>query len=80
MEDHILLQLKQDMGFDQMRFYCFKKSVGKVLNIMTKLNPEGEVVVNYFTRQLVHKITWRYIESVPRVWLEVDQVEQHLSN
>ena len=45
----VLLQLKRDMGFDQMRFYCFKKSVGRVLHIMTKLNPEGEAVVNYFT-------------------------------
>ena len=42
-------QLKQDMGFTQIRFYCFKKTAGRVFHIMTNNNAKGANVVNYFT-------------------------------
>ena len=45
----VLDQLKQDMGFSQLRFYCYKKQAGRTLHIMTKDSPEGEMVVRYFT-------------------------------
>ena len=41
------------MGFHQMRLFCHKKSVGRVLHVMTKLNPQGEAVVQYFTNSTV---------------------------
>ena len=40
-----LTKLKQDMGFDQLRFYCRKKSVGRTFHIMTKNNTLGHNVV-----------------------------------
>ena len=43
-----LLQLRNDMSFQQLRFYCHKKKVGTVFHIMTNRNPLGEAVVNYF--------------------------------
>ena len=43
-----LLKLRNELGFKQLRFYCHKKNVGTVLHIMTKLNPLGKAVVNYF--------------------------------
>ena len=45
----VLNQLRQDMGFTQIRFYCYKKLVGRTLHIMTKDSPEGELVIKYFT-------------------------------
>ena len=45
----VLNQLRQDMGFGQVRFYCYKKLVGRTLHIMTKDSPEGELVIRYFT-------------------------------
>ena len=45
----VLNQLRQDMGFSQIRFYCYKKLVGRTLHIMTKDSPEGELVIRYFT-------------------------------
>lgn len=45
----VLNQLRQDMGFSQMRFYCHKKLVGRTLHLMTKDSPEGELVIRYFT-------------------------------
>ena len=44
-----LLNLRQDMGFDQMRFYCHKATPGRVFHIATKTNPLGKAVVQYFT-------------------------------
>ena len=44
----VLLSLQNDMGFDQMKFYCHKKQVGTVIHIMTNMNPLGEAVVKYF--------------------------------
>ncbi|KAJ7380699.1 hypothetical protein OS493_007067 [Desmophyllum pertusum] len=44
----LLLRLRNDMGFKQIRFYCHKKQVGTVLHIMTNLNPLGEAVVMHF--------------------------------
>ena len=42
-------QLKQDMGFTQIRFYCFKKERGRVFHIMTKQDTKGANVVKFFT-------------------------------
>ena len=42
-------KLKQDMGFTQIRFYCFKKEIGRVFHIMTNKNSKGTDVVNFFT-------------------------------
>lgn len=40
-------QLKNDMGFTQLRFYCFKKKRGRVFHIMT--DKEDLKVVRFFT-------------------------------
>ena len=45
----VLNQLRQDMGFNQMRFYCHKKLVSRTVHIMTKGSLEGEMVIRYFT-------------------------------
>ena len=37
------------MGFDQFRFYCFKKKVGRVFHIKTALNDLGEAAVHAHT-------------------------------
>ena len=42
-------QLKQDMGFTQIRLYCFKKTRGRVFHIMTKEDTKGAKVVKFFT-------------------------------
>ena len=42
-------QLKIDMGFTQIRFYCFKKERGRVFHIMTNNNVSGANVVKFFT-------------------------------
>ncbi|KAL9987327.1 hypothetical protein ACROYT_G001613 [Oculina patagonica] len=44
-------QLKIDMGFTQIRFYCFKKERGRVLHIMTNKDIKGANVnvVKFFT-------------------------------
>ena len=42
-------QLKQDMGFIQIRFFCFKKLRGRVFHIMTNNDAKGADVVKYFT-------------------------------
>ena len=40
-----LVKLKQDMGFDQLRFYCHKKSVGRTFHIMTNNDTLGRNAV-----------------------------------
>ncbi|XP_078383947.1 uncharacterized protein LOC144666390 isoform X2 [Oculina patagonica] len=45
----LLLQLRNDMGFKQIRFYCYKRKVGNVFHIMTNFNPLGEAVVRFLT-------------------------------
>ena len=45
----VLRKLREDMGFDQLRFYCFKKTVGRVFHIKTALNQLGEAVVQHYT-------------------------------
>ena len=52
--DHVLAingfqNLKTDMGFEQMRFYCHKKIPGKVFHLATKKNSLGEAVRQHFT-------------------------------
>lgn len=42
-----LAQLKQDMGFDQLRFYCRKKKVGRTFHIMTNRNSLGYAAVRF---------------------------------
>jgi hypothetical protein len=44
-----MLNILQVIGFHQIHFYCHKKSVGRVLSIMTKNNTAGQQVVRYFT-------------------------------
>ena len=44
-----LNKLKEDMDFTQIRFYCFKKTKGRVFHIMTNKNSAGTNVVKYFT-------------------------------
>lgn len=44
----VLVSLQNDMGFDQIRYYCHKKQSGTVFHIMTSMNPFGEAVVKYF--------------------------------
>ena len=52
--DHVLrlkgfFDLRADMGFEQIRFYCHKKIPGKVFHVTTKTTPLGEAVIQYFT-------------------------------
>ncbi|XP_078377665.1 uncharacterized protein LOC144660809 [Oculina patagonica] len=42
-------QLKNDISFTQIRFYCFKKERGRVFHIMTNKDTEGANVVKFFT-------------------------------
>jgi len=42
-------QLKNDMGFTQIRFYCFKKKAGRVFHIMTNNDAKGANVAEFFT-------------------------------
>ena len=42
-------QLKIDMGFTQIRFYCYKKKRGRVFHIMTNKNTKGANAVRFFT-------------------------------
>ncbi|KAK3753518.1 hypothetical protein QZH41_018025 [Actinostola sp. cb2023] len=42
-------QLRLDMGFVQLRYFCHKKSVGRTFHIITKKNELGQQVVEYFT-------------------------------
>ncbi|KAK3737280.1 hypothetical protein QZH41_019807 [Actinostola sp. cb2023] len=44
-----MLDILNKMGFHQIHFYCHKKSVGRVVSIMTKNNTAGQQVVRYFT-------------------------------
>ena len=37
------------MGFDEIRFFCYKVNVGKVIHIKTNKEALGEAVVNFFT-------------------------------
>ncbi|KAM7434690.1 hypothetical protein ABFA07_015240 [Porites harrisoni] len=45
----VLLKLRKDMGFKQIRFHCHKKKAETVFHIMTNINQLGEAVVRYFT-------------------------------
>lgn len=52
--DHVLsmngfMDLRADMNFEQMRFYCHKKIPGKVFHVATKTNSLGEAVIQYLT-------------------------------
>jgi len=42
-------QLKNDMGFTQIRFYCYKKKRNRVFHIITNQNTKGANVVKFFT-------------------------------
>ena len=46
---HGFSKLKTDMGFTQIRFYCFKKKTGSVFHITTSKNIKGTAVVDFFT-------------------------------
>ncbi|KAK3722558.1 hypothetical protein QZH41_011353, partial [Actinostola sp. cb2023] len=53
-----MLDILNKMGFHQIHFYCNKKSVGRVVNIMTKNNTAGQQVVRYFTDDAFAKTTF----------------------
>jgi len=44
-----MLDIINKMGFHHIHFYCHKKSVGRVVSIMTKNDTAGQQVVRYFT-------------------------------
>ena len=44
-----LKKLREDMGFDEICFYCYKVNVGKVIHIKTNKEALGEAVVNFYT-------------------------------
>ncbi|KAL9978232.1 hypothetical protein ACROYT_G015727 [Oculina patagonica] len=46
-----LQQLRNEMGFKQLQFYCHKKKVGTVIHFMTNLNSLGEAAVKFFTEE-----------------------------
>jgi len=50
-----MLDILNKMGFHQIHFYCHKKSVGRVVSIMTKNNTAGHQVVRYFTDDAFRK-------------------------
>ncbi|KAK3740602.1 hypothetical protein QZH41_009720, partial [Actinostola sp. cb2023] len=43
-----LKAMKKDLGFNQIRFYCHKASVGRIFHVMTTLNAKGYDVIRYF--------------------------------
>ena len=51
-----LKKLREDMGFDQIRFYCNKVNVGKVIHIKTNKGALGEAVVNFYTVKPVETV------------------------
>ncbi|KAK3727593.1 hypothetical protein QZH41_005924 [Actinostola sp. cb2023] len=53
-----MLDILNKMGFHQINFYCHKKSVGRVVSIMTKNNTAGQQVVRYFTDDAFAKTTF----------------------
>ncbi|KAK3734209.1 hypothetical protein QZH41_013294 [Actinostola sp. cb2023] len=53
-----MLDILNKMGFHQMHFYCIKKSVGRLVNIITKNNTAGQQVVRYFTDDAFAKTTF----------------------
>ncbi|KAK3747291.1 hypothetical protein QZH41_010825 [Actinostola sp. cb2023] len=53
-----MLDILNKMGFHQIHFYCHKKSVGRVVSIMTKNNTAGQQVVRYFTDDAFAKTTF----------------------
>lgn len=47
------MDFRVDMNFEQMRFYCYKKILGKVFYVVIKINFLGEVVVQYFIGKII---------------------------
>ncbi|XP_020897986.1 uncharacterized protein LOC110236777 [Exaiptasia diaphana] len=43
-------ELRDTMGFTQLRYHCFKKSVKRTFHVITKKNDYGEKVLKYFTQ------------------------------
>lgn len=43
-----IFQFKQLINFTQIRYFCHKKSTGRIFHIMTKRDPKGESVLSYF--------------------------------
>ncbi|XP_031567526.1 uncharacterized protein LOC116302384 isoform X2 [Actinia tenebrosa] len=44
-----LKELRNRLGFNQMRWFCYKKSVNRKVHIMTKATASGESVIRYFS-------------------------------
>ncbi|KAK3746299.1 hypothetical protein QZH41_020076 [Actinostola sp. cb2023] len=53
-----MLDILNKMGFNQIHFYCHKKSVDRVVSIMTKNNTAGQQAVRYFTDNAFAKTTF----------------------
>lgn len=55
---HAMTELYDKMGFDQIHFYCRKKSVGRVISLVTKNDTAGHEVVRFFTDKKFAKTTF----------------------
>lgn len=44
-----LRELRKQIGFTQMQFFCHKKAVGRTFHIITSKNTKGLNVIDYFT-------------------------------
>lgn len=70
--EHYLLrtgfnQLKQAMGFSQIRFYCFQRTIGRVFHIMTINDSMANEVVKFFYNfQLYASSLWFFL--APSRW------------
>lgn len=60
-----IYQLRQDISFKQLRFYCHKKRVGRTLHIMTRLNAKGEMVVRYFSNSTDRPVSCGSFVNLP---------------
>ena len=60
-----IYQLRQEISFKQLRFYCHKKRVGRTLHIMTRLNVKGEMVVRYFSNSTDRPVSCGSFVSLP---------------
>ena len=72
-----IYQLRQDISFKQLRFYCHKKRVGRTLHIMTRLNAKGEMVVRYFSNSTDRPIACGSFVNLPD---DTSIVSQHCNS
>ncbi|KAK2556847.1 hypothetical protein P5673_021057, partial [Acropora cervicornis] len=72
-----IYQLRQNISFKQLRFYCHKKRVGRTLHIMTRLNAKGEMVVRYFSNSTDRPIACGSFVNLPD---DTSIVSQHCNS